>query len=133
MSGTWPFGRPRRGDGRLLLSEDLAFPKANAGGSQISEAKLHAYVDDALSPAERLNVEGFLAMQPEIAQRIEAYRSQTIALHAAFNAGEDALPPSLAELSRRYGRARGASTIATVILGIVGIAAMSLAILQILE
>jgi anti-sigma factor RsiW len=102
-------------------------------GSPISEAKLHAYVDDALTPAERLNVEGFLAVQPEIARRIEAYRSQTIALHAAFNAGEELLPPSLADLSCRYARARAVSAIATLVLGIAGITAMLSAMLTILE
>jgi anti-sigma factor RsiW len=134
--GLWPLRplwrssarRDRQAGGRAS-----ARPVVEADLGQISESKLHAYVDDALSEADRLNVEGFLAMRPDIAARIEAYRSQTIALHAAFNTGEEALPPSLADLSRRLVRARATSAVITLTLVTAGGIAILLAILKLAE
>jgi anti-sigma factor RsiW len=137
MSGRlWPLRPPWRGPARRGPQAGRGAgtrPVVEADLGQISETKLHAYVDDALSETDRLNVEGFLAMRPDIAARIEAYRSQTIALHAAFNTGEEALPPSLADLSRRLVRARTASTVITLTLVTAGIIAILLAVLKLAE
>ena len=52
----------------------------------MNEAQLHAYVDGALSEAERAAVEAHLAAHPDDAVRMSAYRAQNEALHRAFDA-----------------------------------------------
>jgi anti-sigma factor RsiW len=50
-----------------------------------SDELLHAYVDGALTDAERTEVEAWLARDPEAADRVRAYREQNAALHALFD------------------------------------------------
>jgi anti-sigma factor RsiW len=52
---------------------------------KIGDAELHAYVDDRLDPPARRAVEAHLAERPEDAARVQAYREQNAALHAAFD------------------------------------------------
>lgn len=54
-------------------------------GHLITERDVHAYVDGELSPARRAQVEAYLALQPEDAERVECYRAQNIGLHALFD------------------------------------------------
>lgn len=51
----------------------------------MNEAQLHAYVDGALAPAERAAVEAHLAVHPDDAARVHAYREQNEALHRLFD------------------------------------------------
>ena len=50
-----------------------------------SDELLHGYVDDALADEERHAVEAWIAQDPEVAQRVRAYREQNAALHALFD------------------------------------------------
>lgn len=95
-----------------------------ATGGDISEADLHAYIDGGLGRAERIEVEAFLAAHPEIANRVDAYRSHLIAVNAAFRAGEPELPPQLADLAWRYARAVSSSAPLLATLGTVGMFAI---------
>jgi anti-sigma factor RsiW len=54
-------------------------------GDAVNEGQLHAYVDGALTEAERTAVEAHLAAHPEDAARVRAYRAQNDALHRAFD------------------------------------------------
>jgi anti-sigma factor RsiW len=71
-------------------------------GPAISEELLHAYVDEALEPRQRSEVERHLAGDPEAALRVAAYARQRQLLHAAY-AGvlEEPVPQRLAVASRR--------------------------------
>jgi len=51
----------------------------------ISEADLHAYVDDRLPAARRAEIDAYLANNAEEAERLQAYRGQRDALHALFD------------------------------------------------
>jgi len=51
----------------------------------ITEDDLHAYVDGALTPARRAEIEAYLVLHPEDAERVRAYRAQNEALKALFN------------------------------------------------
>jgi len=51
----------------------------------ISEAELHAYVDDVLPAARRGDIEQHLAAQPEDAERVRAYLAQKQGLRELFN------------------------------------------------
>lgn len=53
-------------------------------GPRIDEQELHAYVDDALAPERRADVEAYLRANPEAAQRVEEYRRQNRLLRAAL-------------------------------------------------
>lgn len=97
---------------------------AHINGQVISEADLHAYVDGNLGALDRIEVEAFLAAHPRIAKRVEAYRSQAIAVNAAFGAGDSPVPPRLARLGERYARALSWSTVVGVALGIGGLGAI---------
>jgi anti-sigma factor RsiW len=137
MSRFWPFGAARRTGARPVLG-DVRLPRrrksTDGGAGQISEAKLHAYVDGALGGADRLNVEAFLALRPDIAARVDAYRSQTVALHAAFATGEEeGLPPSVADLTHRFSRARATSVVIAVVLVSAGGIAILLAALNLMD
>jgi anti-sigma factor RsiW len=46
---------------------------------------LHAYVDDALTPEERRAFEAVIASDPELAQRVRAFKAQNEALHQLFD------------------------------------------------
>ncbi|MBV8537130.1 MAG: hypothetical protein JO128_16140 [Alphaproteobacteria bacterium] len=88
---------------------------------QISEPDLHGYIDGESAATAQADVEAFLAAHPLIADRVEAYRSHIVALNAAFGAGDDRLPPALAQLASRYARAVAASSVAGAALGILGL------------
>jgi len=51
----------------------------------VTEADLHAYVDGALPEARRAEIEGYLAAQPQEAERVKAYRHQNAELHRLFD------------------------------------------------
>jgi anti-sigma factor RsiW len=71
-----------------------------AADRPISEDELHAYVDDRLHPARRIEVEHYLHTQPDLARRAAAYRAQRAALRSGFAArAAEPIPPEL-NLSR---------------------------------
>ena len=51
----------------------------------ITEDDLHAYVDGALTPPQRADIEAYLAEYPEDAERVRAYQAQNLALKALFD------------------------------------------------
>jgi anti-sigma factor RsiW len=51
----------------------------------VNEDDLHAYVDGALDPVRRLQVEAWLAAHAEDAQRVADWTEQNRALHAVFD------------------------------------------------
>ena len=66
----------------------------------ITEDDLHAYVDGALMPSRRAEIEAWLAENPEDAERVRAYRAQNEALKALFNPVlAEALPEHLHALT----------------------------------
>lgn len=56
-----------------------------SGPHAIGEDDLQAYVDGLLDVRRRSEVEAYLAVHPDEAERVEAYRAQNIALHALFD------------------------------------------------
>ncbi len=101
------------------------------GAGRIGEADLHAYIDGGLDPLKRTEVEAFLAARPQIARRVEAYRSQVVALNAAFGANERSLPPGLAALGSRYANAVVSTTVISAALGIAGLIAILCAVVEV--
>jgi anti-sigma factor RsiW len=93
---------------------------------------INAYVDDMLTPAQRLEVEEFLSLHPEVARRVNDYRNQNRGLHDLYDHYlSEPLPEGaqileqhiMRKLSRRsvfnaYGRAAAAAAI--VILAVAG-------------
>jgi len=73
------------------------------GDQPITEDELHAYVDDDVEPARRLDIALYLAHHPDDAARTEAFRAQREAIHALF---DDCLvqpvPPRLRNIVRRH-------------------------------
>ncbi|UCV23446.1 anti-sigma factor family protein [Ferribacterium limneticum] len=66
----------------------------------ITEDDLHAYVDGALTAARRAEIEAYLVLYPEDAERVRAYRAQNEALKALFNPVlVEALPDHLQALT----------------------------------
>ena len=62
----------------------------------VTEFELHAYVDGALSDAQRAEVEAYLASHSEDAERVAAYRLQNEALRTQFGPiAEEAVPERL--------------------------------------
>ncbi len=62
----------------------------------ITEDELHAYIDDVLDAARRANVLAYLDAHPEVAERIEAYRTERKQLRSAFaSIIDEPLPPEL--------------------------------------
>jgi anti-sigma factor RsiW len=57
----------------------------SAQSAAVSEADLHAYVDGALAPERRGEVENFLAGNPQEQARVKAYQEQNRLLHAFFD------------------------------------------------
>jgi anti-sigma factor RsiW len=51
----------------------------------ITEAELHAYVDDKLPRARRAEVDAYLAQRPDEVERLRAYAAQNTELRALFN------------------------------------------------
>lgn len=68
----------------------------------VSEADLQAYVDGRLEPGRRAVVESWLAVRPEEAERVAAYRRLSGEVRAAYQAMlEEPLPEGLARLEGR--------------------------------
>lgn len=64
--------------------------------NKITEADLHAYIDNALDDARRSEVARYLVDHPGQAQRVEVYRRQRENLRAAFaSVAEEPIPPRL--------------------------------------
>jgi anti-sigma factor RsiW len=62
----------------------------------IAEEELHAYIDNALDPVRRAEVESYLGDHPEVAQRIRGYEAQRQALREALAPiAEEPIPPTL--------------------------------------
>jgi hypothetical protein len=93
-------------------------------GRHVDEADLQAYIDDALDPVDRMQVEAFLADHGQIAGRVDAYRAQVVAINAAFRAGEAPLSPDLARLVGCYARAVARTSQIGGALGVVGLVAI---------
>jgi anti-sigma factor RsiW len=53
--------------------------------AQVREEDLQAYVDGLLEINLRATVEAYLALHPEEAERVTAYRAQNVALHQAYD------------------------------------------------
>jgi anti-sigma factor RsiW len=95
----------------------------------ISTDELHAYVDDGLDPARRIEVEDYLETHPAMARQVAVYRAQREALRSALASRAAApIPPELnlgrlleARLRRRPLWWRAAA-IAFLCLGIGGVA-----------
>lgn len=70
--------------------------KMSEPGRPISEAELHAYVDNQLGAVARMRVDRYLARHADDAQRVATYRQQRAALRAIFvQSGSSPQPPSL--------------------------------------
>ncbi len=66
----------------------------------ISEDDLHAYIDSALPPARRAQVETYLAKHADVAQRVAGYAAQAEALRATYGPVADEPVPTRLNLSR---------------------------------
>jgi anti-sigma factor RsiW len=92
----------------------------------ITEDDLHAFVDEALGPERRIDVDNYLANHPDVSQRVESYRRQRRDLRAAFMpVSEEPVPPELnlvrlIEARRTSRAARWQAAAAVLILGIGG-------------
>jgi anti-sigma factor RsiW len=53
--------------------------------NKISESELHAYIDGELAPARQREIEAHLASNPELTERLDAYRRHEDALRARFD------------------------------------------------
>ena len=76
-------------------------------GRPITEEDLHAYVDAALDPARRAEVDNYLKHHPDEAQRVQGYAQQREELRATFAPiAEEPIPPelNLANLVEAYRR-----------------------------
>jgi anti-sigma factor RsiW len=63
---------------------------------RVDEHALHAYVDGALAPERRDDVEAYLRANPEAARRVEAYRRQNQLLRSALDPMlDEPVPPTL--------------------------------------
>jgi len=58
----------------------------------LSDDDLHAYVDDVIDEARRIEVEALLARDPDAAARVANWRAQAQALHALFDPVLDEAP-----------------------------------------
>lgn len=68
----------------------------------VTEADLHAYVDGLLPLARQAEIEAWLAARPEEAARVNAYRSQNLALRQLFDPVlDEVVPPSIGLPERR--------------------------------
>jgi len=84
----------------------------------VTEADLHAYLDQRLPDARRADVEAYLAEHADDAKRLGAYRAQDAALRELFNPVMDE-PIPLRLLHRHSGIARYAAVVAWIALGTV--------------
>src|SRR3546814_16112801 len=71
----------------------------------IREDELHAYIDGALNPGRRAEIEAYLASHPAEAARAEAYRGQNLGLHALYSGRiEEAVPLEFVALAAAVDR-----------------------------
>jgi anti-sigma factor RsiW len=77
-----------------------------SSGRPISEDDLHAFVDDALVPADRAEVEHYLDRHPDVAARVQGYRAQREALRAAFAPVAEEPVPAQLNLTRLIAASR---------------------------
>jgi anti-sigma factor RsiW len=67
-----------------------------------SEAELHAFADEQLTPERRSEVEAWLARRPAERERVQAWIAQKQALRALFDPVlDEPVPPALARAARR--------------------------------
>lgn len=66
----------------------------------VTEDELHAYVDNELPAERRDDVERWLAMHPDDAERVRSWRAMADALHARYDAVADEPVPQRLELDR---------------------------------
>ena len=59
----------------------------------VTEAELHAYVDEQLPPERWREIDAYLSERPEEQQRVATYRAQKRGLHALFDPVLDEAPP----------------------------------------
>lgn len=85
----------------------------------ITDADLHAYVDDQLNPARRREVEAYLAENPDAATQVTDYLRLDEAIHALYDPVLDKpLPPGMDKrLARHRLITRVAAAVAWVMLG----------------
>lgn len=75
----------------------------------ITEADLHSYVDGMLGPARRAEIEAYLALRPDEAQRLHSYTQHKHAVRALFlPVLDEAVPERLTGLPRPRPSRRGA-------------------------
>jgi anti-sigma factor RsiW len=68
----------------------------------VTESDLQAYTDGHLDPLRRAEVEAWLAVHPDDAERVAAYRQQNAALHALFDPVlNEAVPQRLTKPERQ--------------------------------
>lgn len=66
------------------------------GRRPVTEDDLQAYVDAALEPQRRTEIDGYLESHPEVADRVHGYARQRADLRAAFGPiAEEPVPPEL--------------------------------------
>ncbi|GAC1320055.1 MAG: anti-sigma factor [Collimonas sp.] len=68
----------------------------------ITEADLHAFVDDKLPAARRSEVYAYLAQRPDEEERLRAYATQNIELRALFNPVLDEAVPSRLSAPKKH-------------------------------
>lgn len=64
-------------------------PPPSSPAAPVTEAELHALVDRQLTPERQREIEAYLAVRPDEAQRVESYRAQNRELRALFNPVQD--------------------------------------------
>ncbi len=86
---------------------------------EITDADLHAYVDQRLDPARRAEVEAYLEANPDAAARVRDYRAQNDLLRAAFdNVLEEPVPDRLSHVRPRWSTMHFAAIAATLVIGV---------------
>jgi len=71
--------------------------------TDITEELIHAYVDSQLSPDERIQFEHIMKNDPELIEKVEAYKQQNALLHELFDSVlEEPIPSSLSTLPVNY-------------------------------
>jgi anti-sigma factor RsiW len=76
---------------------------ARSLATPVREEEIHAYVDGALGPERQAAIDAYLALHPMEADRVDAYRSQKLLMHRAFDpVAEEDLSADLEELRCRF-------------------------------
>lgn len=86
----------------------------------ITDNDLQAYVDQRLDPARRAQVEAYLELNPDDAERVRAYRQQNDLLHAAFDGVLEEPVPERVQRARptHWGWMNYGGIAATLVLGV---------------